>query len=658
MRSLTLTALIFFCGIFNNYAQLVPTFVQDAVSLGDDCYRITDDLPTQRGAVWYDNPIDLTEDFDIVFDLSFSDNDGGADGMALVIKSNANAIIGTPGGGLGYEGINNSLAVEFDIWQNGNRSDPAADHVALTYNGVADHASTYNLAGPVDASASSGNIEDGVYHEVKVTWRVDTQTFKVYFDCSERLSYTGDIVNTVFSGLTNVYFGFTGSTGGSSSLQQLCFKYVSFANTLELQDESICSGDSVSNIDVTYELGASYDWIPTTGVSNPNSPNPVFTPTETTEYTVYILDNCGLLLTPSSFTINVEDFDLSDFNDGLPLESTVCDNNSGSADFDLTIFESDILATVTGATITYFNTLEDAANNVNPIATVSNYTSSGETIFIRVENASTCYEVLELSLGFSDGPALVQPSDLAMCDNDADGLANYDLTLVEGELLNGLTDVTVSYYDESFNVINTPNQYLGVPNGEAILVEVTDNASGCISTISFNLISGEDPVILFDQEYEVCPTGNQSIDVSVVINDLTESEVDITWYMDGIQVDGENEMVLSVQTPGMYVVRVENVLTHCFSEAQVLVSEKCGEFPQVITPNGDTYNDFFELSGLAVTSINIYNRYGTLVYSRNDYTNQWYGQSEGGDELPVGTYFYQVEYDGGKTKTGWVYLTR
>jgi len=69
-------------------------------------------------------------------------------------------------------------------------------------------------------------------------------------------------------------------------------------------------------------------------------------------------------------------------------------------------------------------------------------------------------------------------------------------------------------------------------------------------------------------------------------------------------------------------------------------------------------NDNFDLTGLNVKQLSIYNRYGTKVYSRSNYTNQWSGQSDNDNELPDGTYYYVIERDGVATKTGWVYVNR
>ncbi|MBC7000409.1 gliding motility-associated C-terminal domain-containing protein [Cytophaga sp. FL35] len=94
----------------------------------------------------------------------------------------------------------------------------------------------------------------------------------------------------------------------------------------------------------------------------------------------------------------------------------------------------------------------------------------------------------------------------------------------------------------------------------------------------------------------------------------------------------------------------------------------------VITPNGDGVHDVLTIHGLENfpdNSLRIYNRWGVLVYSTQAYNTQgntFDGTSEGrvtvdvDRKLPVGTYFYILEYkiDNGETKNlnGYIYLNR
>jgi gliding motility-associated-like protein len=85
----------------------------------------------------------------------------------------------------------------------------------------------------------------------------------------------------------------------------------------------------------------------------------------------------------------------------------------------------------------------------------------------------------------------------------------------------------------------------------------------------------------------------------------------------------------------------------------------CQIIPRGISPNNDDLNDTFDLTGYGVKDISIFNRYGTKVYSfSGNYTNQWKGQTDSGQELPDGTYFYSIHTNEGATRTGWVYINR
>ena len=64
--------------------------------------------------------------------------------------------------------------------------------------------------------------------------------------------------------------------------------------------------------------------------------------------------------------------------------------------------------------------------------------------------------------------------------------------------------------------------------------------------------------------------------------------------------------------------------------------------PNVITPNGDGMNDMFKIPCVANqtnSNLQIFNRWGDLVYETNNYENNWEG-THNGNPLPNGTYFY------------------
>lgn len=287
------------------FAQLNANLIGDAIDQGNNCYRITPDQLTRTGGAWFDNAIDFDTDFTIDFTGNFGNKDAnGADGMALVFKTNPTAILGNSGGGMAYEGISTSLIVEFDTFQNSSLGDPFFDHIAVQTNGIPNHLNpTNNLAGPVQASSTNPNIEDNQVHNVRIEWNATSNVFSVFFDCILRLSFTQDLKSTVFNNANNTYIGFVGSTGGLSNLHQLCFNGLSFIDNLVLQDQDLCSG-GITSIDATITSGVNYSWSPTNGISNPNVANPTFGPLTSTTYTVTITDICGDTIT-EDVTINV-----------------------------------------------------------------------------------------------------------------------------------------------------------------------------------------------------------------------------------------------------------------------------------------------------------------------------------------------------------------
>ncbi|MFM9026789.1 MAG: gliding motility-associated C-terminal domain-containing protein, partial [Bacteroidota bacterium] len=74
------------------------------------------------------------------------------------------------------------------------------------------------------------------------------------------------------------------------------------------------------------------------------------------------------------------------------------------------------------------------------------------------------------------------------------------------------------------------------------------------------------------------------------------------------------------------------------------------ELPSGFTPNSDGFNDGYVIHGIGLYPDNVFkvfNRWGNLVYNRDDYQNaDWIGQNNDGDLLPEGTYFVILEIVG------------
>ena len=224
-------------------ANLVgPEFLvyADAVNLPNGCIQLTGEANAQHGCAWYANPIDFSEPFTHKMSANFGDKDyNGADGICLVYQTNGSDYCGQVGSGIGAGNMPNSVIIEFDTWQNPALNDPDLDHSAINLNGNMNHNSSIN--GPV----TLGNIEDGNDHEIEFSYDPNTNDYSVSFDGSVIMTGNYDFVNNVFGGETNVWWGYTASTGAYNNNQVICPEDPDpiVLGTQEYLEDTICPGD-------------------------------------------------------------------------------------------------------------------------------------------------------------------------------------------------------------------------------------------------------------------------------------------------------------------------------------------------------------------------------------------------------------------------------
>ena len=80
----------------------------------------------------------------------------------------------------------------------------------------------------------------------------------------------------------------------------------------------------------------------------------------------------------------------------------------------------------------------------------------------------------------------------------------------------------------------------------------------------------------------------------------------------------------------------------------------------LFTPNNDGFNDLWEIPELASygkCDVKVYNRWGKLVFSSQDYDNTWNGTSNGKD-LPEAAYYFVIKTQNAGTITGTVNVLR
>ncbi|MFC1751394.1 PEP-CTERM sorting domain-containing protein, partial [Pseudomonadota bacterium] len=148
--------------------------------------------------------------FNISNPSGISDGDGqGADGLTFTLQTNSNTA-GGGGGGIGYSGITNSFAVEFDTWNNGGWDDHNGNHVGINLGGNIDSVLQTGIATRMNNSQDWFSWIDynGVTDLLEVRLaQVDLRP------TTALLAYTVDLTGVL--GSTNAFAGFTSGTGGA-----------------------------------------------------------------------------------------------------------------------------------------------------------------------------------------------------------------------------------------------------------------------------------------------------------------------------------------------------------------------------------------------------------------------------------------------------------
>ncbi len=221
---------------------------------------------------------------------------------------------------------------------------------------------------------------------------------------------------------------------------------------------------------------------------------------------------------------------------------------------------------------------------------------------------------------------------------------------LNGILLDGETDQTLFISQE----------------GEYTVVVTLDNCTGEDSIV---VSLREDFEVVVNDDFNICPN-----ELQILTATTAEEGVTYQWFLNGNPISGETnstlEILLQTGVVGIQTYSVEITLGSCSATDSVEVSlypiGNC-VISQGLSPNGDGFNDTLDLTFLKdrswINKLQIFNRLGTLVFEQNNYTNEWRGQTNDGEDLPTGTYFYVIDLAGndavyGSQATGWIYLNQ
>ena len=154
-----------------------------------------------------------------------------------------------------------------------------------------------------------------------------------------------------------------------------------------------------------------------------------------------------------------------------------------------------------------------------------------------------------------------------------------------------------------------------------------------------------------------CNGANLVVNSTILENSFDESTASFSWIGPNNFTSFSSEIVITNLEIGDYQLTVTN--EHgCSASKSIAIPRTVCEIPNVITPNGDSFNQNFNLQGFDIEKIQIYNRWGRIVYDKSNYSNEWNGQNNNGELLPDGTYFYLIQFKKGENKQGWIFVTR
>ncbi|WCF07710.1 L-type lectin-domain containing protein [Paenibacillus thiaminolyticus] len=256
--------------------------------------EITPNAKSKKGGIWStpNNLMDLSQDFTASMYLYFG-NQGtnAADGIAFVMHNDpkgTNALSPNGGGGLGvwaegkynglYNGIQNSLAIEFDTYVNNTSSDSrfdtdsaAGNHVAWNYPGKPSTYVDYQHTVLERARKMihndlqyTGTLSNDTWRRFEVKWDAANSQLTYHLEGTNPVVIPID-VQDVF-GTNQVYWGFTGSTGGKYAQNRVVFESVpglvngKVTETITREDGTVVDqGDFVyKGEELTYTITANY----------------------------------------------------------------------------------------------------------------------------------------------------------------------------------------------------------------------------------------------------------------------------------------------------------------------------------------------------------------------------------------------------------------
>jgi gliding motility-associated-like protein len=339
--------------------------------------------------------------------------------------------------------------------------------------------------------------------------------------------------------------------------------------------------------------------------------------------------------------------EISDINGCIVLFSTMISEpeplaiQATSNEAICTASNGNIRVLITGGTTPYEYDWSNGATTMN----LTNVPAGTYTLIVEDSNGCNISYTGTID-SYSDLSAELQVKD-AVCNGQSSGE-------IHAEILSGTGPFTYEWSNGA-SLPDIENLHDGV-----YLVTITD-VNGCTLVLQ-DTVDQPAPIVL-TLETSVYAAGTA---ISTFGNDDGSISVSIIGGLEPYSYEwsnGASTATIQGLTEGTYTVTVIDQ-TGCSASASIKLTQPVQlEIPSGFSPNGDSRNDWFVVRGIEAypdNELTIYNRWGNIVFQKDNYSNEWDGSNNSGEALPDGTYFVLLKAVAEETTTlkGFVDLRR
>lgn len=206
-----------------------------------------------------------------------------------------------------------------------------------------------------------------------------------------------------------------------------------------------------------------------------------------------------------------------------------------------------------------------------------------------------------------------------------------------------------------------PQPHMYMPGNYTVTLEAANDI--CSTTASKTIRVLHSPVAAFS----VSPIINTPVQLSSALFQFTNASQNANRYLwrfsNTDSASSQNPVHIFTSTGNYYVNLYAYNSLHCVDSVThgplVVIADVPLQIPNAFSPNGDGINDKWLISGLqgnVNNSVNVFNRWGQLVFTSIGYNKPWDGSYKG-KTLPVDTYYYIINVNN-KSYNGSVMLLR